>query len=185
MEKTKKTKVKMRNKEMVIVAMIAAVLGVLFMLMDTVYSTIGMLLGPILINLTFGLYSLTAILPMVIVKKPGAAILGGLIGAIANILVGSPYGINIVVAGLLQGLGCELGFFIGGHKTNLFTYILSGMFITIFVSIRDYFIFGLNQLSPLILILTIIIRFISASIIGGYVSKSIEKGLQKTGVLQN
>lgn len=179
------TKVKMRNKEMVIVAMIAAVLGVLFMFMDTVYGSMQMLLGPVLINLTFGVYALTALLPMVIVKKPGAALLGGLVGAVANILVGSPYGINIVVAGLLQGLGCELGFYLGKYKVNLVTLITSGIFITAFVSLRDYFIFGLGQLPTTILIITIIVRLLSASFIGGYLSKAIEKGLQKTGVLQN
>lgn len=180
-----KTKMKMKNKEIVIIAMIAAVLGVLFMFLDTMYSTISLLLGPVLTNLTFGIYALTAILPIVIVKKPGAALLGGLIGAIANILAGSPYGINIVVAGLLQGIGCEVGFYLGRYRINVVTFILSGIFITIFVTIRDYFIFGLNALPTLVLILTIIVRLISASLIGGYISQLIENGLQKTGVLQN
>ncbi|TJX15375.1 hypothetical protein E9840_02975 [Tissierella creatinini] len=182
MEKTMK---KMKNKEIVIIAMIAAVLGVLFMFLDTMYSTISMLLGPVLTNLTFGIYALTALLPMVIVKKPGAALLGGFIGAIANILAGSPYGINIVVAGLLQGLGCEIGFYLGKYKVNLVTLILSGIFITICVTTRDYFIFGLNALPPTVLIFVIIVRLLSATFIGGYISKAIEKGLQKTGVLQN
>lgn len=165
--------------------MVAAVLGVLFMFLDTMYATINMILGPVLTNLTFGIYALTAVLPMVLVKKPGAALLGGLIGAVANILAGSPYGINIVVAGLLQGIGCEVGFYLGKYKTNVITYILSGIFITIFVTIRDYFVFGLNALPTSILILTIIVRLLSASFIGGYLSQFIEKGLQTTGVLQN
>lgn len=180
-----KRKLKMRNKEIVIIAMIAAVLGVLFMFMDTMYATFSMILGPILVNLTFGIYALTAILPMVIVKKPGAAVLGGLIGAVANILAGSPYGINIVVAGLLQGLGCELGFYLGKYKVNLPTLISSGLFITLLVTTRDYFIFGLNALPIKILILIIAVRILSASFIGGYMAKIIEKGLKKTGVLQN
>ena len=176
---------KMKNKEIVIVAMIGVVLGVLFMFLDTMYSTISMLLGPVLTNLTFGIYALTAILPMVIVKKPGAGLLGSLIGAVANILAGSPYGINIVVAGLLQGLGCELGFYLGKYKLNVVTLILSGIFITLFVTIRDYYIFGLSALPTLIFIFTIIVRLISASFIGGYIAKAIEKGLEKTGVLQS
>lgn len=175
---------KMRNKEIVIIAMVAAVLGVLFMFLDTIYGTISTILGPVLTNLTFGIYALTALLPMVIVRKPGAGLLGSLIGAVANLLAGSPYGINILVAGLLQGLGCEVGFYLGRYKLNVVSLILSGIFITLFVTTRDYFIFGLSALPTLILVLTIIVRLFSASFIGGYISKAIEKGLQKTGVLQ-
>lgn len=127
----------------------------------------------------------TAILPMVIVKKPGAGLLGGFIGAVANILAGSPYGINIVVAGVLQGLGCEVGFYLGKYKINVVSLILSGIFITIFVTTRDYFIFGLNALPTTILMLVLIVRLISASFIGGYIAQFIEKGLEKTGVLIN
>ena len=174
---------KMKTKEIVIIAMVGAVLGVLFMFLDTLYSTLSMLLGPVLLNLTFGIYALTAILPMVMVKKPGAALLGSLVGAVANILAGSPYGINIVVAGLLQGIGCEIGFYMGKYKVNLVSLILSGIFITILVTVRDYIVFGLNALPTIILIATIIVRFLSAAFIGGYLSKAIEQGLQKTGVM--
>lgn len=181
MEKTSR---KMRNKEIVIIAMVGAVLGVLFMFLDTIYGTISTILGPVLTNLTFGIYALTALLPMVIVRKPGAGLLGSLIGAVANLLAGSPYGINIIVAGLLQGIGCEVGFYLGRYKLNVITLILSGIFITLFVTTRDYFMFGLNALPTLILALTIIVRLISTSFIGGYISRAIERGLQKTGVLQ-
>lgn len=175
---------KMKNKEIVIVAMIGAVLGAFFMLLDTLYTPLSTLLGPIFINLTFGIYALSAILPMVIIKKPGAALIGSLVASVINILAGSPYGIHIIVAGLLQGLGCEVGFFVSKYKLNLTSLLISGVFITVFVTIRDYFIFGYNMLPPVTLIAVIAIRVISATFIGGYISKLIEAGLQKTGVLQ-
>ncbi|AMP20655.1 hypothetical protein AZF37_05200 [endosymbiont 'TC1' of Trimyema compressum] len=135
--------------------------------------------------ITFGLYCLSALVPMCVVRKPGSAVLGSVITAVVNILVGSPYGINIVVAGLLQGAGAEVGF--GIRKYNNFgigSFTLRALFITLFVTIRDYFIFGYNLLPIGTLLVVIIIRILSALIIGGGLAMLIAKGLRKAGVVK-
>ena len=67
---------KWKTIEIVIIAMLAAVIGVIFTLMDAAYMPLSAVLGPIFMELTFGKYLLSAALPMYIVRKPGFAVFG-------------------------------------------------------------------------------------------------------------
>lgn len=80
-------------KEIVVIAFVAAVVGVIYTVMDYVYNPLYTLLGPVFMELTFGIYLLSASLPMYIARKPGFALFGGLVCAGVNLLLGSPYGI--------------------------------------------------------------------------------------------
>ena len=84
---------KFTTKEVVIVAMIAAVIGVIYTLLDYAYMPLSAMLGTVFMELTFGIYLLSASLPMYIVRKPGFAIFGGLVTAGGNLLLGSPSGL--------------------------------------------------------------------------------------------
>lgn len=173
-----------KMKDWIIIAMISVVIGIVFTGMDAAYAPLKGLLGPVFISLTFGVYALSALMPIFIVRKPGAALIGGLITALINILMGSPYGINIVVAGLLQGLGAEIGFGIFKYRRyDFMAFITSGLFIMALVSARDYIVFSLSQLDFGTLILTLIIRFVSASVIGFVICKVVGQGLSKTGLV--
>ena len=101
---------KFTTKEVVIVAMVAAVIGVVYTLLDYAYMPLSAALGTVFMELTFGIYLLSASLPMYIVRKPGFAIFGGLVTAGVNLLLGSPYGLQLVLAGLLQALGMEVAY---------------------------------------------------------------------------
>ena len=88
---------KFTTKEVVIVAMVAAVIGVVYTLLDYAYMPLSAALGTVFMELTFGIYLLSASLPMYIVRKPGFAIFGGLVTAGVNLLLGSPYGLQLVL----------------------------------------------------------------------------------------
>ena len=100
----------LKTKEVVVIAMIAAVIGVLYTIMDYLYMPLSSLLGPVFMELTFGIYLLSAALPMFIARKPGFALFGALVTAFVNLLLGSAYGIQLVLAGTLQAIGIELGY---------------------------------------------------------------------------
>lgn len=51
--------------EIVIIAMMAAVIGVIFTLMDAAYMPLSAVLGPVFMELTFGMYLLSAALPCI------------------------------------------------------------------------------------------------------------------------
>ena len=81
---------KFKTKEIVVVAMISAVIGVIFTLLDWAYMPMSAVLGTVFMEITFGVYMLSAALPMYIVRKPGFAVFGALVAAGVNLLMGRP-----------------------------------------------------------------------------------------------
>lgn len=177
-------KKQLKLMELVILAMIAVVMGIVFTGLDAIYTPITTATGPLGGAALYGVYLISALIPMAIIRKPGAALIGSLFTGIVNLLMGSPYGINIIVAALLQGLGVEISMMI--WKYNRFDLValgLGGIFASILVMIRDWFVFGLSQMGSLLPAI-IIIRLISAFIIGGGLALLVAKALRKTGVLK-
>lgn len=176
---------KWKTKEVVVVAMIAAVIGVLYTLMDYLYMPLYGVLGPVFMEVTFGIYLLSAAVPMFVVRKPGFAVYGALVTAGVNLLLGSTYGIQVVLAGVLQAFGIELGYFIGGkHKGSIINMVVGGILASIFVFCRDYVVFGYSSLGKGVLAGMLAVRILSAVILGIGLTKGITAGLVKTGVLK-
>ncbi len=73
-----------KTKEVVVAAMIAVAIGLFNMVLDLVYMPLFGLLGPILMELTFGFYSLSVLVPAYIFQKPGLALFGGVVTALVN-----------------------------------------------------------------------------------------------------
>ncbi len=176
---------KWKTREVVIVAIIAAVIGVIYTLMDYAYMPLSAVLGPVFMELTFGIYLLSAALPMFIVRKPGFALFGALVTAAINILLGSAYGIQVVLAGVLQAAGVELVYALFKYKPNLLCLVLSGIAAAVFVFVRDYFVFGYSALPVWTIVAMLAVRFVSAAVIGVLLVKVIRAGLAKAGVMKN
>ena len=174
-----------KTRDWITIAVVAAVIGVFFTFMDSMYSVLANLLGPTFMALTFGVYAMSALLPLYLVRKPGAALIGSVFAAVINILTGSPYGIHIVVAGLLQGLGAEVGFGITKYeKYGILNFCIASLFITLFVSLRDYFVFSLGQLTTPLLIATLALRVVSIVVISYLLCLAIGAALNKTGLVK-
>ncbi len=171
-------------KEIVILAFICAVVGVIYTVMDYLYNPLYALLGPVFMELTFGIYLLSTSLPMYIARKPGAAIFGGLVCAGVNLLLGSPYGIQVVLAGALEGAGIELGYLLGKrYSGNAGNRIFGAVLAALFVFVRDYIVFGYSTLSFGVVAGVLTVRILSAILIGGLLTRGITAGLKKANVL--
>lgn len=174
-----------KTKEVVVIAMVAAVVGVLYTLMDYAYMPLAAVLGTIFMELTFGIYLLSAALPMYIVRKPGFAIYGALVTAGVNLLLGSPYGIQLVLAGVLQGIGIEIGYALfGKYEGNMKNIIIGAILGALLVFSRDVLVFGTLSYGAKIVTGIIVVRLLSAVIIGTLLIKGITAALNKTGVLR-
>lgn len=177
---------KIKTKEIVIVAMVAAVIGVIYTLLDYAYMPLSALLGTVFMELTFGIYLLSASLPMYMVRKPGIAIFGGLVTAGVNLLLGSPYGLQLVLAGLLQAFGLEIGYaVVDKYQGTMKNMILGAVLAVCFVFCRDGYFWG----SPwgygaAVATGVVIVRLLSATVIGTILVKVITAALNKAGVLK-
>lgn len=170
-------------KEIVVLAMIAALMGVVFIGIDSIYEPLKALAGPFGGAVIYGVYLVSALLSMYLIRKPGAGLVGSLFTGVVNLLLGSPYGIHIIVASTLQGIGVEASMALGRYKRfNLLQMSLGAVLSMIFVTIRDYFVFGFalygNLMGPIL-----IVRTISSIVFGAGLTIVIGKALKGTGVL--
>lgn len=101
-----------RSVELVTVAVVAVALGVAFwgwdmLLYPWVSAGLNALFPPAA-SLTLGVWVLPAVIGALLIRRPGAALLCELIAATVEALLGSQWGLNVMVSGFLQGLGVEL-----------------------------------------------------------------------------
>ena len=65
---------------------------------------------PPLTGLYAGGWMIPAVLGMLIIRKPGAALFCETVAATGELIMGSQYGTTVLISGILQGLGAELVF---------------------------------------------------------------------------
>lgn len=176
----------MTTKEIVIVAMVAAVIGVIYTLLDYAYMPLSALLGTVFMEITFGVYLLSAALPMYIVRKPGAAIFGGLVTAGVNLLLGSPYGLQLVLAGVLQAVGIEVAYaLVDKYQASMKSMVIGAVLSAVLILCRDLYFWGTPvSYGTTVAAGVIIVRILSATVIGIILVKVITAALLKTGVLK-
>src|SRR3712207_958666 len=96
---------------------VTAVLGVAFGVVFWAWNLFGELAVPPVSGVLNGVYLMPGVVAGLLVRKPGAAIFASTLAAWVSLLLGSPYGGIIVVYGLVQGLGAELGFALTRYRT--------------------------------------------------------------------
>lgn len=64
----------------------------------------------------YGIWLLPAVLVPLVIRRPGAALLGEGMAAVASALFGAPWGLLIIVYGLMQGGAAELVFAMGLYR---------------------------------------------------------------------
>src|SRR3954454_6781158 len=117
---------------------VTAVLGVAFGVVFWAWNLLAALAVPPVSGLLNGVYLMPAVVAGLLVRKPGAAGFASTLAAAVSILLGSPYGGVIVIYGLVQGIGGELGFLLPRYRTfGWATAILAGITAGLSTSILD------------------------------------------------
>ena len=99
-----------RTVDIVVTAALGVAFGVVFWAWGLVFSAIGAgTFAPPLYILS-GVWLIPAVLAPLIVRLPGAALLAETMAAAVSVLFGSPYGLDTIFSGLVQGAGAELVF---------------------------------------------------------------------------
>ncbi|MDO4253819.1 MAG: ECF transporter S component [Kocuria sp.] len=104
---------------MVVLAVLAAACGVLFWAWSTlVYPmvTSAAVAYPPVSGTMVGGWLIAGTLGGLIVRKPGAALLCELLAAIFQALMGTHFGLTVLLSGVVQGLGAELVFAVTAYR---------------------------------------------------------------------
>ena len=174
-----------KTRDLIVTAVIAVALGIIFMGYGTFYVAMVGLLGQVGVMLILGFYYLSGILVPYIVRKRGAALLASFLAAFTELLLGSPFGISAVWAGLIQGLGAEVVFAARAWKDyRLLTLIVAAIFSGIFAFFYEYVLFSYGNLGVDVQLGLFLLRMPSAVILAGWLGKLLGDALVRTGVLR-
>ena len=163
---------KWSTKDIIILALIGFLFGGILLAAGWVYAVLETALTPLgyepfANSILFGLWVMAAPVAAVLIKKPGSATLGEVLGALAEMLYGSFFGAAVLVSGLVQGLGSEVGFFITKYKRyDSKSLFLSAIGITVFSFVYEYFKLGYEAYSTGMIIALFAVRFISVVVFG-------------------
>lgn len=133
-----------RIVDIVVAAAVAVAFGAVFLAWNTAYAATAPLFAflPPVQGVMYGIWLLPAVLIGLIVRRPGAALFGGVVSAAVSVLLGSPYGADALVSGAVQGAGAELGFAIGLYRLwALPSAVLSGALSGLFAAVHDVIVY--------------------------------------------
>ncbi|MCU1632402.1 MAG: hypothetical protein JWM61_1054 [Micrococcaceae bacterium] len=176
-----------RVVDIVVASVIAVAVGVLFFAWSAGYSGISLLTAafPPLAGLYSGGWLIAGVLGGLIIRKPGAAVYCEVLAAAVSALIGTQFGILVLVSGLVQGLGAELVFLLFLYrKWNLPVALLAGLVAGLALAISENIMY--NALWTIeFKVLYTVFAAISGIVIAGLLSWLAMRGLAKTGVLSS
>ena len=144
-EKTQTHTYSWRVVDIVVCAVIAVAVGLLFALWAALWSGFELLFAttfPTAVALFGGVWVLAGPLAAMIIRKPGAALFCELLAAIFEAVLGSHFAVVAVFSGFLQGLGAELVFAAFRYrKFTLPVSILAAMLAGLFMGVHESIIY--------------------------------------------
>ena len=184
-------KEKWNLKEVILMAVLAVVFAVVYLAvfyvglaLQTALAPAG--LAPLGFEIIYGVWFMAAAIAAYIIRKPGTALITEVLAAVVELLAGNPGGVVLIITGVIQGLGCEAGFALFRYKRfNLLAMSSAGILAALFIFIFELFYLQYYLLSPTLLAVQLLVRFISAITFTGIISKLACDGLARTGVLKN
>lgn len=172
-----------------------AVLGVVFAAIYLAVFYGGLSLSTILtpfglssfgFEIVYGVWFMAATVAAYIIRKPGAAFITEVLAAAIQLLLGNPGGVTLIITGIIQGLGCELGFAAFRYKRfDLLSMTISGIFAATFIFTYELYYLQYYLLAPILLISQLAVRYLSAFVFSGLISKLTCDGLANTGILRS
>lgn len=168
--------------DLLVTVLVSLVLGVVYHFWGSVYK----LFSPLFLQadeLVYGMWFIAATLVFLLIRKPGVALIAEVAAAHVEVLFGSEWGIQLVVYGLLQGLGAELVFAAFRYKKySASVAALAGIGAAAGSLIPDIYYGYVQDYETWLLVLKYSLRAVSAAVICGYAAYAIAKAVEATGV---
>jgi energy-coupling factor transport system substrate-specific component len=176
-----------RVVDIVVASVLAVAVGVIFFAWSAGYSGILLLTSafPPLLGLYTGGWLIAGVLGGLIIRKPGAAIYCEVLAAAVSALLGTPFGLSVLLSAFIQGLGAELVFLLFLYRRwNLGVALLAGLGAGIALAVSENVLY--NALwSAEYQLLYVLFASVSGVFIAGFLSWLAVRGLARTGVLSS
>lgn len=176
-----------RVVDIVVAAVLGAAVGVVFWAWSALYGPVSVAFAafPPVGALYGGGWLIAGVIGGLVIRKPGAALFCELIAAAVEGVLGTHFGMTVLLSGLVQGIGAELGFALVLYKRfTLPTALLAGALAGAALGLNDNLVsnvaweFGWK-------VLYFCFAVISGVVIAGVISWLATRGLARTGALGN
>ncbi len=182
-----KAKSNWRVVDIVVASVLAVAVGVIFWLWSAGYAGISIITAafPPLGGLYGGGWLIAGVIGGLVIRKPGAALYCEIVAAVVEALLGSHFGLTVILSGLVQGLGAELVFAVFLYrKFNLWVALLAGAMAGVGMGILDNL--GYNaEWDVAWKSVYLVFGAVSGAVIAGLLSWLAVRGLARTGALAN
>jgi len=174
------------TRDIVILAVIAAIAGVINTGMGNVWYLANSSLGPLGGALLQGAFMWAYVLVVWLVRKPGAALLLGIIEASVEILLGNAAGVGTLGWGISQGLAIEVVMAMSNYSHyDIVTAICAGAAASQFGTIWTSVLFGWDPAYAKDVWMAIPINLISGAVFSGLIGYWLAKAIGKTGLVRS
>lgn len=163
---------------------IAVIFGIIYKIWGPVYDFVKVF-GFHLDQLIYGMWFIAASVAYLLIRKPGVALLAEIAASSGELIMGSEWGLEVLIYGVIQGLLAEVVFAAFRYKRfDVLVVSLGAIGATIGSLVMDFYKGYIEALAPWNLALFLIARFVGAVVISGFFAVSLVKALEKTGVTQ-
>ncbi len=177
---------KYTTRDIVIIAVIAAIAGIVNTGVAQVWNLANSSLGPLGGALLQGSFMWAYVLVMWLVRKPGAAIFLGLIESAVEILLGNPAGLGTLGWGVAQGIGIEVVMAISNYRSyGLLAAVLAGAASSQFGTTWTAILYGWDPAYASDVWMAVPVNLISGVIFSGLLGFYLFKALAKTGLVRS
>ena len=173
------------SRDIVILAVIAAISGVVNTGLSQLWDLANTSLGPLGGALIQGTFMWSYVLAMWVVRKPGAALAIGLIGTAIQVVSGNPAGIASTGWGVTQGLAIEVVMALGNYRKYSFLAALlaaaaSSQFGTVWTAI----LYGWDPAEASDVWLAVPVNLLSGLVVSGIVGFWLARAIRRSGLVR-
>ncbi|WP_078381605.1 ECF transporter S component [Sutcliffiella halmapala] len=168
--------------DILVTIVIALVFGIVYKIWGPVYNFLTPF-GLHINELSYGMWFIAASVAYLLIRKAGVAFLAEVAAASGEFLVGSEYGLMVLIYGVIQGLFAELIFMSFRYKRfDMLVVSLAGFASAVGSLLLDLFRGYLFDYVWWSLTLMITFRIIGAILLAGVLAYALVKALEATGV---
>jgi energy-coupling factor transport system permease protein len=168
--------------DILVTIVVSIVFGIVYKLWGPVYYAVKPI-GLHFDQLIYGMWFIAATVAYLIIRKPGVALLAEIAASSGEFIMGSEWGLEVLLYGVVQGLFAELVFAAFRYKRfDVGVVSLAAAASTIGSLFMDFYKGYIEDLALWNLMLFIGARIVGAVIIAGVFAYYLVKALEATGV---
>ncbi|MCC3275151.1 ECF transporter S component [Arthrobacter sp. zg-Y20] len=174
-----------RVVDIVVASVVAVAVGVIFWAWSLGYAGISALTAafPPLAGLYTGGWLIAGVLGGLIIRKPAAAIYCEVLASAVSGVLGTQFGLSVLLSGFLQGLGAELVFLLFLYRRfSLPVALLAGLGSGLFLGLSENVLYNVEWAAQWKLLYVLLTAF-SGAVLAGGLSWLAVRALARTGAL--